>query len=529
MSELLAGVYLLTPSESAPRLWGLDPETRALVEVAAPDALAPLVAAWSDPVSRRLRSRDRARRDEPTTGEPSVGEPPAGGPAPDERPPARRLIAPDVPAIIVPYFGPAPGDAGSRARPSADRRTRDRSVPSSERTPPEARPLLIVHLDREVLVDTWLPALAERHVGQAPEVQLRVVTTDGADGSAPPIFVTGPDVPRGAVVDASAPLFGPLRFGEPRRRDPRGRRLIHALAALAGLDRGTWRLEAVYPAGSLDASLDRARRRSLWVVFGILGVLAAAVIQLSASARRSRELARRQLDFVAGVTHELRTPLTALRSAGQNLADGVVADPNQVQRYGQLVDREAGRLADLVDQVLAFARMQSTAPTFDLEPVVVADAVAGVVESHGPALDAEGIALDIDLDDDLPPVRADREILARILGNPVSNAAKYGQPADGERWIGLGGRRVGSGSVELAVRDRGPGIESIDRPRLFEPFVRGSELAASAIPGSGLGLALVRRWTEALGGRVDLAATPGGGATFTVTLPIAVTIADGEP
>ncbi|MEM8929793.1 MAG: HAMP domain-containing sensor histidine kinase [Acidobacteriota bacterium] len=519
--DLLDAVYLLSKEDTRSRAWILDAPAGMLNETTLPPHLASigeeLAAAFQQPgppLDEPRPTGERSRRDRGR-----------------ERVAWLRPLRPEIPALVVPFLGPSPAahadestsldrDPG-RARRPFDRRGRDGTLL-------QHRPVLLLVLDRDVLLDVWLPTLVRRHFGSPPSFHLRIVANEAAPFTAsdnPPIFAAGPAVPGTAVVDATAPLFGPLQFAQPNRGDPRGRRLLSALAAMAGLDRSAWRLEARHPAGSLDTAVDRARTRNLLVVLGILAVLAASVIQLSRSARRTRELARRQIDFVAGVTHELRTPLAALRSAGQNLADGVVAAPNQVRRYGQLVDREAGRLSDLVDQVLAFARLQSSAPRLDLEAVEVDTVIAAVAEAHRSTLDAENIRLEVELDSDLPAVRADRRALERILGNLVANAAKYGQPAgpDAPRWIGLEARRAEPSRVEIMVRDRGPGIDPRDRPRLFEPFVRGRELAASAVPGSGLGLALVRQWTEAQDGRVDVAPTAGGGATFTVTLPMAET------
>ena len=116
----------------------------------------------------------------------------------------------------------------------------------------------------------------------------------------------------------------------------------------------------------------RVRTRNLAVGFGVLALLGATAVLLATGAQRARRLARQQMEFVAGVTHELNTPLAAIRSAGQNLADGIVTDPAQVRRYGGLIEKEGGRLTALVAQVLDFAGIESGSRAYASEPLSVA-------------------------------------------------------------------------------------------------------------------------------------------------------------
>ena len=120
-----------------------------------------------------------------------------------------------------------------------------------------------------------------------------------------------------------------------------------------------WRLLVTHPSGSLEAAVTSARRRNLLVSTSILGILGASVGMLILSTRRAQELARQQMEFVAAVSHELRTPLSVIRSAGDNLAEGVVRDDVQIRRYGDLVRSEGRRLTEMVEQILEFAGIQS--------------------------------------------------------------------------------------------------------------------------------------------------------------------------
>jgi signal transduction histidine kinase len=108
------------------------------------------------------------------------------------------------------------------------------------------------------------------------------------------------------------------------------------------------------------------RKRNLAVGFGVLALLAVAIAVMLIALRRAQILAQLQLEFVAGVSHELRTPLSVIRSAGENLADGVTKGPESVRRYGALVRDEGRRLSEMVEQILAFAR---TSSAFERQPV----------------------------------------------------------------------------------------------------------------------------------------------------------------
>ncbi|MEO1083925.1 MAG: HAMP domain-containing sensor histidine kinase [Acidobacteriota bacterium] len=499
--ELVDTAYLLGPNGTA---WRLDPAT-AIDPGAVPE---PLRTAFEALENQRGLERDARRegKDRPRPGDGSA---------------TASLLLADVPALLIPLATP-PGrfaESGGQDR---------RLLRHSRRRGAELA--VAVALNRDVLLEELLPTLVESAFGPRPEYRLRLV--DPTDGRI--IRYLGAEADVGAdggpfTVDSAVEIFGPLAV-ERRSRGGRARSLRQPVDG-RGLERGLWRLEANHADGSLDDAIAGAHRRNLALGLGILAVLGASLFVLSRGAARSRRLARQQLDFVAGITHELMTPLAALRSAGQNLADGVVKDEGQVRRYGRMIDREGHRLSDLVGQVLAFSRMQSGPPQFHRQPLDPAAEVHRVLDDVRPTLDAARVEPAVEIDAESGAVVADGQALRRALTNLVSNAVKYGQdPAS--PWLGVTVERRG-GEVHFSIADRGPGISPQDLPHLFEPFVRGSGLAASHIPGSGLGLALVRHLIEGQGGRVDVrAGQPGAdrpGAVFTLRLPAAEATAGREP
>jgi signal transduction histidine kinase len=225
------------------------------------------------------------------------------------------------------------------------------------------------------------------------------------------------------------------------------------------------------------------------------------------------------MEFVAGVTHELNTPLAAIRSAGQNLADGIVTDPAQVRRYGGLIEKEGGRLTALVAQVLDFAGIESGSRAYASEPLSVAALVDEVLRDHRLALDQAGMTVETDIASNLPRVRGDVAALRRALDNLVANAVKF---AASGGWLAVrAASRPDEGTVVVRVEDRGPGIPRDERERVFEPFFRGPAAERNATPGSGLGLSLVRHVVRAHGGRVHVEGREGGGAAVVLELPVA--------
>jgi signal transduction histidine kinase len=278
--------------------------------------------------------------------------------------------------------------------------------------------------------------------------------------------------------------------------------------------------------GSLAEAVAAVRRRNLAVGLGVLALLGTAAVLLAVGSQRARHLARQQLEFVAGVTHELHTPLAAMRSAGQNLADGIVSDPAQTRRYGELIQKEGDRLSALVAQVLDFAGIESGSRAYAAEPVALGRLVDRVVADLGLVLEQAGMTVQTDIPEDLPDVRGDADALRRALENLVTNATKFARPGG---WIGIrADASPDRRTVTVRVEDRGPGIPAAERARVLEPFFRGRDARESQAPGSGLGLSLVRHVVEAHGGRARVSGRVEGGASVEMELPTGAA-APGDP
>jgi signal transduction histidine kinase len=284
---------------------------------------------------------------------------------------------------------------------------------------------------------------------------------------------------------------------------------------------GRWRLLVQHASGSLETAVASVRRRNLGLSFGMLLLLSVSVSLLAAASRRAHRLAEQQMEFVAGVTHELRTPVAVIRSAAENLSHGVVGNSDRVKRYGAMIESEARRLGEMIESVLQYAGLESSASLGNTAAVAPAEIIDAAVDTAiATAGGAGALNVQRDIAPDLPNVIGDAAALRSAIQNLVANAVKYG---GADRWVGVRAEYVTGRRPEICitVSDHGAGIPPADLPHIFEPFYRGSDAVAGQVHGNGLGLSLVRRIAIAHGGRVAVSSKPNAGTTFTLVLPVA--------
>jgi len=235
--------------------------------------------------------------------------------------------------------------------------------------------------------------------------------------------------------------------------------------------------------------------------------------RLSAEAQAARPIAaadRMRTALLAAVSHDLRTPLASAKAAVTSLrsrdVDWAAEDHDELLATA---DESLDRLTHLVDNLLDMSRLQAGALSLFPRPAGLDEIVSRALDNLDPA--AQGITVDIP--ESLPEINVDPAILERVIVNLTENALRYSPPGHPPLLTAsaLGGR------VELRVVDRGPGIPEKDRDRMFVPFQRLGDTDNTT--GVGLGLALSRGLTEAMGGTLTAEDTPGGGLTMTVSVP----------
>jgi len=281
-----------------------------------------------------------------------------------------------------------------------------------------------------------------------------------------------------------------------------------------------WDLLAKHRSGSLERAVEQLRKRNLAISFGILLVLGAGLITFVISSQRARTLGKLQMEFAAGVSHELRTPLAVIRSAAYNLSKGIVHDKEGVEQYASIVQDEARRLSDMVDQVLLYSETQSGRKKYSLAPVDVNEVIDRAISNLSPALPLEECELTTHIHPELPPVLGDASALTQCVQNLLSNAFKYGKKEDKLQIEIAAEKDPASNEIQVSITDHGPGIDPVDNRHLFEPFYRGARVGSN-VPGNGLGLHLVKRIMQAQNGRVTYTPVPEGGARFTLHIPVA--------
>ena len=370
---------------------------------------------------------------------------------------------------------------------------------------------LILEFNEEFLEQQYVPELVVRHFGEPGLMSFGVaVRTIKAPNRT--IYTTNANSGvSNSAPDAAVNLFDSVAE-EARRRG-------HApLQAAIGSEQ--WQLVVQDPAGSVDVGVAQWRRRNLAISFGLLAILAGTMVLLFSVARRAERLAKLQMEFVAGVSHELCTPLAVINSAAENIVDGVVEGAAQVQQYGAMIREQGRRLERLVDEVLLFAAGRFGRSGYDLRPTEVVPILEQSLAASEAMLRDAGFTFQKEISPQLPFVIADSEALSKCVENLVSNAMKY----SGEnRWVALRAvcaTRQGLAEVQISVEDRGIGISPADLPHVFEPFYRAQSVRDGQIRGVGLGLYLVKRMMEAMGGHVSVSSRPFKGSVFTLHLPV---------
>jgi two-component system sensor histidine kinase BaeS len=223
-----------------------------------------------------------------------------------------------------------------------------------------------------------------------------------------------------------------------------------------------------------------------------------------AEEERVRLSAARQ-HLLTGVGHDLRTPLAAMRAATESLQDGVAADPD---RYLSVIAGQIQVVDQLIDQLFAFARIESGGLDLTAEPVSLAELADDAIDSFTPLAERAGVQVSLTADDPAVVV-ADPTALSRVLRNLIDNAVRHSPPA------GTVAVRVGSTETGVIVRvdDEGDGFPVEFRESAFEPFTR-ADTARRPTGSSGLGLAIARAIVDAHGGSIEIVAVPHGSVQF---------------
>ncbi|MFQ5399376.1 MAG: GAF domain-containing protein [Anaerolineae bacterium] len=234
--------------------------------------------------------------------------------------------------------------------------------------------------------------------------------------------------------------------------------------------------------------------------------------ELAEANKRLQELDQLKSKFVSDVSHELRTPITNLSLYVDLLEQG---KPEKRKQYISILQKQATRLATLVEDILNLSRLEMGAAKPQLAPVDLNQVVRQIVTAHLPRAEAADLDLRVDLQSDLPPVNGERNQLAQVVTNLLVNAINY--TSAGNIWVSTSWDSA-SEQACLMVKDTGLGILPEDLEHLFERFYRGQQASQSNIPGTGLGLAITKEIIDLHGGRIEVESEAAVGSTFRVWL-----------
>jgi two-component system, OmpR family, sensor histidine kinase SenX3 len=420
----------------------------------------------------------------------------------------------EPPALVIPVFVPAV---------------------SPNRPGPHTERCFLAQINRTYLRDTVFPQLIQQSFGAtlSKDFEFAVVPHDRRGEALYGSAMRSDLKKRFLTLESSLPDFWRSSPWSPPSLGGRGGRghpggdwiqsiIIRNRQTLASQDAaglfgpGVWDLLVAHRNMTMDAAFHRARHVRMAVGFGIEALLAAAIASLVLGSLRTERLARQKMQFVAGVSHEFRSPVSAIAMLSRNQADGLVAGADKVKQYGELIHQQSRRLNEMVEQTLQYAGIHSGLRRPARDAVDLAGLIREAVEARREQL--AGFEIEITVSPDLPRVTGDAKLLATALDNLLSNAQKYAAAA---RWIRVSAVYCAPDKeARISVEDRGTGIELADQAEIFEPFCRGRSAIEAQIPGSGLGLSLVRSAAEAHHGSVSLESQPGRGSTFTLHLPV---------
>jgi len=277
-----------------------------------------------------------------------------------------------------------------------------------------------------------------------------------------------------------------------------------------------WQVAVYY----IDGNIMTRSGRGFIILSGILLAIFIAAIVLGGSllmwqAHNNLKDARQKTSFVSSVSHELKTPLTSIRMYAELLSTDRIKNPEKKKHYLKVIVTESQRLTRLVNNVLDFSRLEQGRKKYHLEKLDMAVFLYETVRAHSLRIKKAGLVLKEDIPDENIIVETDRDAMEQVMLNLLDNAIKYASEGK-ELTITL---KVRKEYCELQFADRGPGVQSAHRDRIFKKFHRVDDSLTTGKPGSGLGLSISRRLLRDLGGDLLYRPREGGGSCFIVLIP----------
>ena len=255
----------------------------------------------------------------------------------------------------------------------------------------------------------------------------------------------------------------------------------------------------------------------LWIGMLVIATTTVLAVLIARAIRRQSQLTKLKNDLVATISHELKTPLASMRLLVDTLLDAPNWNEDQVREYLELISKENTRLSRLIDNFLAFSRIERNKYTFDFSKLSVADIIQESVESVQERFQSPDCQFDVHVDVELPAVMGDRDALVTVVLNLLDNAYKY----SGENKAIVLNAFADQDQICIEVRDNGVGLSPRDTKRIFKRFYQADQRLSRTGGGCGLGLSIVQYIVDAHRGSIHVVSEPGAGSRFVVRLPAA--------
>jgi signal transduction histidine kinase len=266
--------------------------------------------------------------------------------------------------------------------------------------------------------------------------------------------------------------------------------------------------------------LEAISSKSLLIYYGLLGsvivLIALGIVFILRDISREEEISAMKSEFISNVSHEIKTPIATIRTLAENLNEGWVTGQAQQREYFHLIEREAERLTHLVENILDFSRIDRAMKVYRTEVTSIRDATKKAIDRFRLLVDGQGVVIKENIKSNLPPCNLDVEAYEQALLNLLDNAVKYSRD---EKVVELSAS-LQEDSIVVTVTDHGIGIGKKDSERIFDKFFRSPLPDGRKIPGSGIGLTLVKETIEAHGGTIKVESEVGKGSTFALSFPL---------
>ncbi|GEM_PF-644618 len=268
--------------------------------------------------------------------------------------------------------------------------------------------------------------------------------------------------------------------------------------------------------------LESISSQSLIIYYLLLGavivLIAFGIVFILRDISREERISVMKSEFIANVSHEIKTPIATIRTLAENLNEGWVTGEEKQKEYFHLIEREAERLTHLVENILDFSRIERAKKIYRMETASIGDATKKAIERFRLLVDGQGVIIKENIENDLPLLMLDSEAYEQVLLNLMDNAVKYSRE---DKVIEVSVRHQND-FIIIEVFDNGIGISKKDIEKIFEKFFRSSMPDGRKIPGSGIGLTLVKDIVEAHGGKIEVESEIGKGSTFIISFPLSI-------